>query len=89
MPDRYRLDQSDPPQTNAASTSRDSATGSLERHEIGIESDRPHGSGTSTRSTGETTTAVNSSERVGVEDREKVIVVDWYGDDDPENPQNW
>lgn len=37
-------------------------------------------------------TPVNSSERAEVQpDKEEgsVIVVEWYGDDDPENPQNW
>lgn len=38
---------------------------------------------------GATATPASSSERVEEEEEGKVIVVDWYGDDDPENPQNW
>jgi DHA1 family multidrug resistance protein-like MFS transporter len=33
------------------------------------------------------TTAV--ADREGEGEKGKEVVVDWYGDDDPENPQNW
>jgi DHA1 family multidrug resistance protein-like MFS transporter len=35
------------------------------------------------------TTAVAGDNGEGDGEKGKEVVVDWYGDDDPENPQNW
>jgi DHA1 family multidrug resistance protein-like MFS transporter len=35
------------------------------------------------------TTAVADRAGNGDGEKSKDIIVDWYGDDDPENPQNW
>lgn len=88
VPDRYRLDQSDPHQ-NVAGALNDPTPSprSPEGDTAAVQGHRMDISGSSVRSAGEATTAVSSSDRVVDED--KVIVVDWYGDDDPENPQNW
>jgi DHA1 family multidrug resistance protein-like MFS transporter len=60
------------------------------RLHTGTETDRPDredGEGEESRVSSRT--AISPDPNTGPEGGEKMIVVDWYGPDDPENPQNW
>jgi len=57
-----------------------------ERYVLHSEHDRSLMTPTSTMTN---TTAVAERDGNGDGEKGKDIVVDWYGDDDPENPQNW
>ena len=54
-----------------------------ERYVVHLE----HGRSPMTPSSTITNTTVVAGEGDG--EKGKEVVVDWYGDDDPENPQNW
>jgi DHA1 family multidrug resistance protein-like MFS transporter len=60
-----------------------------ERYRLGAQV--PHGNGLDTRTSTNTNTTAVGQGGAGLEGKEEgeMVVVDWYGDDDPENPQNW
>lgn len=88
VPNRYRLDPETDLSLGPGGSSTRAPALSSEGGTDGVEHDLD-GSRSSDLMGDEatTTTAVNSRDEV--EREGKVIVVDWYGDDDPENPQNW
>lgn len=89
IPDRYLRPKEDSP-TSGDTTRHARPPNSPDFELSGPRSDETRPAALQERpeaSNDETLTAVGSRERVGEEGN--VIVVDWYGDDDPENPQNW
>lgn len=84
VPQRYRTDKT--PESSSASTR--GATSGVPSRPQRLEG-QDGGGGDDDRVDGVLAVASSGDPEELGDDKEKVIVVGWYGDDDPENPQNW